>query len=638
MITAAWVRRQRVRLVLLSVVRALAWAAATLFVGLTIGVVAASTEVRVAAWIVAFALLAALLWRDRFTVSLRRVALWFEERRPELRYALITALDPRYAAAFGPRVEPLLRRLDTRSVMRRSALRSTVVPVIAVVLSVAVFAMTPGTRLRVSQPEAHAATPAMADPINRLDTLSATITPPRYALDAGVEPETLDEPTTISGLAGSTVEIVGRGSPEGLGARVGDSLLVAAPVERDADQNGWRVTFAVSDSAAALRLEDSGHHRLIVIVPVHDRPPTVQLVSPKRDTTVRQPAGSITLDARLTDDIALADAHFEYIVASGESEGSFTHREGVLGARPVDDPARQQVRLELEVPLSMFELGPGDVLSLRAIALDNNEWSGPGIGYSEPRVLRVARPAEYDSLAIAPAPPQVDSAQMTLRWLIELVERLDASRGDLPREVFVDSSRTFGAHAGALRIRVQQLRRDQTMGGVFAPDPLLDIANDALAQGETGLEIAEPDNALPHLWEAQEALQEYRTAARYYLRAVASAALVDVARVRLTGADTGQAAPRVPRSVSDTTRARLRSAFADALAWLVVSPDSARERLALLQVEALRHEPMLADMLADAVSALQRGRDPAPSLRRARRLLDGPARVTDTLPAWGGAW
>ena len=40
---------------------------------------------------------ALVLWRGRASRSVERVALWIEERAPELRYALVTAIDDRLA-------------------------------------------------------------------------------------------------------------------------------------------------------------------------------------------------------------------------------------------------------------------------------------------------------------------------------------------------------------------------------------------------------------------------------------------------------------------------------------------------------------------------------------------------------------
>jgi hypothetical protein len=641
MTAVAWLRRTQLRLVLLAAARALCWAGAVLLGGLAAGAVltalaappaSVSASVRLASILAALATLGLLLWAARFVWSLPRVALWLEERLPELRYALVTAVDPRYATTFGPLVEPVLSRANPAAVIRRTARRSALPAVVALAVAALAFGAVPaGWRQRLAG-TGFTGGPEIDTRPNRLESLRVIVTPPKYAVEAGVERQTLENPTTIAGLAGSTVDLSGAGAPDGVEVRLGEAA-VAAAAEGDAR---WRAGFTLPDSATALRLADREYRRLIVLAPERDQPPTVQLLSPASDTTVREPAGSLTLDAQVMDDFGLSTSRFEYIVSSGESEGNFTSRDGMLGARRLRND--RDARLRLTVPLATFQLKPGDLLSVRAVAIDNNTLSGPDTGYSEPRTIRVARSGEYDSLAVEGAPPPADSALMTLRYLIQLSQDLHGRRAKLPRPQFVDSSTGLGIRAERLRMRVEQLQSDQTMGGMFPRNPLLNTAYLALAEGEGALKVAEPGEALPHLWTALRALQKYAWAERYYLRGRGGDVLVDLARVRLTGADTGHAGPRTPRRLADSTRTRHRAAYAEALGRLATSPDSTREGLTLLQVEALRADPALAGALGEAIAALQAGGDPARPLQQARRILDGPATVADTLPRWSGAW
>ena len=637
----AWLRRTQLRLALLAAGRALCWAGAVLLGGLA--AVAALTalaplpvvvreSLRGGVILAAIATLVLLLRGSRHLWSLPRVALWLEERVPELRYALVTAVDPRYAVTLGPRVEPLLAQVDPDTLIRRTASRSVAPAVVAFAVAALVLsAVPPEWRQRLAGTGLTGGHEADTRP-SRLEPLSGTVIPPKYAVEAGMERQTLENPTTIAGLAGSTVELAGPGDPDGLAIHVGDSALPPPAAGRE----GWRVSFTLPDSATALQLADRDYRRLIVLAPERDQPPTVQLLLPAVDTTVREPAGSLALDALFMDDLGLGTTRFEYIVSSGESEGSFTSREGTVGAQALRND--RDSRLRLTVPLARFQLNPGDLLSVRAVAIDNNTWSGPDTGYSEPRTLRVARRGEYDSLAVEGAPPPADSALMTLRYLIKLTQDLQGRRAKLPRPQFVDSSTGLGTRAERLRTRVEQLQADQTMGGMFPPNPLLNTAYLALAQGEGALKVAEPGEAVPHLLDALRALQKYAWAERYYLRGRGGDVLVDLARVRLKGADTGHAGPRTPRRLADSTRARFRTAFAEAIGRLATAPDSTREGLTLLQVEALRAEPALAAVLGDAIAVLEAGGDPARPLQQARRILDGPAVVADTLPRWSGAW
>ena len=123
---------------------------------------------------------------------------------------------------------------------------------------------------------------------------------------------------------------------------------------------------------------------------------------------------------------ALTTASFEYIVSSGEGE-SFTFKSGTLGGRQVD--TRRTLRLAASLGLDALGLKPGDMVHLRAVARDGNTVSGPGLGASETRVLRVARAGEYDSIAVEGAPPpEADKSLISQRMLIILTEALDKRR------------------------------------------------------------------------------------------------------------------------------------------------------------------------------------------------------------------
>src|SRR5690606_456980 len=98
------VRRARRRLAAVVALSALLWG-----VSAALAVVAAAALVRLvvplpaavyaALWplagLAALASAGVVVWRARGVRSLERVALWIEERQPELRFALVTAIDPR---------------------------------------------------------------------------------------------------------------------------------------------------------------------------------------------------------------------------------------------------------------------------------------------------------------------------------------------------------------------------------------------------------------------------------------------------------------------------------------------------------------------------------------------------------------
>ena len=573
-----------------------------------------------------------LLWRRRFVWSFPRVALWIEERAPELRYALMTAIDARYRDALADRLAPVVARVNPGSFVRRSALRSLVPAGLVLLLTGASFAaLPPNWRAAAIGAEAGAADAGEEMP-SRLEVLRGAVTPPAYARASGLEREEFDDPTTIAGLAGSAVDLHGLGIPDGIEILLGD-----APLQPSADgADGWRADFALPDTAVALELRDRRYRRLVVIAPRTDEGPSVELLLPLRDTTVRVVRGEMAMHARMSDDLGLGGAFFESIVTMGQEEGHITFRRDTLNLRRLGGARSGEI--SMTVPLADFRLNEGDMLSLRAITFDNNTLTGPTYTISETRVLRVATASEYDSLAIEGAPPPNDSLFLTLRYIIQLTEEIHAERNVMDRDLFVDSAQTIGLQLRRLIRTVEQMQVDWTMEGVFDPNPLLAEAHEALWEGARALYIAETGEALPPLWAALELLKEFALAERYYFRGQPPELLVNLGRVRLTGNDTGYAAPRVRRPMSGEKRRELLDLYTRSVQFLESAPDSSMNTLMLMQVDALREFPDLASVLGEAVAAIRNDEDVSGPLADVRRYLEGRTITRPTISPWSALW
>lgn len=632
------VRRIQRRLAALLAVRTAVWTAIAATGALAIhGLIAALYPLpghvaELAPWLaatVAVLTCVVLVWKARFVGSVPNVALWIEERAPELRYALVSAVDPRFTDDVEPWLGARIAGLEPERLVRLAARRALLPPGALLLALVALLGVMPGPASS-SGPGA-VGTHAAAPPFNRLAKLRAEVTPPEYARAVGAEGESLRDPVTITALAGSEVTVSGVGSAQGLEAWLDETALDIAD-----DDGAWTVRFTLSESPGLLRLVDREHQRLVVLAPVRDDAPRVQLLRPARDTTLHAAEGELVLSARARDDLGLRTGWFEYIVSSGEGEGNYTFREGTLGR--TDMRLSRDGMLRLTVALEQFELRAGDRLSIRAVAHDNNTLTGPGTGYSETRVLRLAHPSEFDSLAVTGAPPAVDSTLMTLRYLILLTEELEEGRSALERAVFVDSSSALGRRAERLRDRVGSLQADQTLGGLFEGNPLLDTAYLELTRGASTLHIAEPGEAALYLNEALRVLLEYARAERYYTRGGTPDVIVDLERVRLSGTETGRAAPRTQRDPPDTHRARFRMLYAEAMARMESDREGALQRWLELQAEALRTDPTLATVLGTAIAELREGKDAEALLRRVRNLIEGEPMTLDTLPHWSRTW
>ncbi|HSJ64731.1 MAG TPA: hypothetical protein VK922_12625 [Gemmatimonadaceae bacterium] len=631
------------------------------------------------------AVVAAVAWRRRRVWSASHVALWIEERVPALRYALVSALEE--DASRSVVLERHVAGTEWRPALRTAAARAIGVPAIALAIAALIVVTLPAVRRPLA-----AATRAPAGRLTtdgrpveeaaRLSPLRVRVQPPSYT---GLSAAELDDPSGIPALAGSRIVVRGPGQATGLAARLGDT-----PLTPGADGADWRVSLTMPSRPAALRLSTGEGERLIVLEPRPDSVPRVALLQPVRDTIFRAATGTIRVAAEARDDFGLDALRIEYIVSSGQGE-SFTFKSGVLGTRAATG---RTAEVRARTTLQALELEPGDIVHLRAVASDRNDVSGPGIGYSETRMLRIARPDEYDSLSIEPLPPLPgDTGLLSQRMLIEMAEEVERRRPRLARSAVIEESRRIAMDQARLRRQVGEIifmrlggdpsgehshegespeqhaahappegrltpeqllaaaeaatNRDMSEALDFHGDetpvvavnrPLLEAYN-AMWDAGRELEIGEPDDALPHMRLALEAIQRARTAERIYLRGRAPAVIVDLARVRLAGRRDGvePAAVRPPVGQRAAT-VRWTARFDAALDRLAAGDPAGADTLALLRLDALEEAPALATAVGEAIDALRAGRDATDALATARRLLAGDIAIRRTLPRWTGDW
>lgn len=610
-------------------------------------------------------------WNAR---SLARVALWVEERHPSLRYSLVTAAE----APSSPAVEAHALAVPWWDAERRTLTRALLGPVMALLATIVLLALAQrgvrsGTLDRaVESTRVGARGGRTADP---LAVLSVVVQPPAYA---GGKAKALDDPTSVDALVGSRIIISGPGDARFVRAAL-DSSVVAAQARDDR----WSLAIAMPATPAILRLRSTvsdGRERLLVLAPITDAPPAVTLLAPARDTTVRTATGALTLHAQLRDDLGLREASFEIIVSSGQEE-TFTFRSAVLARMTLG--GRRDAELSARLSLDSLELKPGDIVQMRAVARDANDVTGPGVGSSETRALRVARAGEYDSVAVEAAPPADAGAQvLSQRMLITLTEALARRRRSLDRPTLVSESRHIAADQARLRRHVGDVVFQRTGGeplseegdagipeGKLTPEQLLEKAREAGTDAGTpmdvegdetpilalnkplleafnamwdagrALEQGEPSQALPPMRRALAAIERARQAERIYLRGRPSAVIVDVTRARLAGKEKGSSAVIDQRYVADPVARRRAEAFARASALLATDRAAAADSLLVLRVGALGDSPALAAVLDTAARLTRRGPagEVALAWARVRRALGGAPVRRDSLPAWGGA-
>ena len=594
--------------------------------------------------LVGAAVFALLLWQNRGVRSPVVVALWLEEKIPALRYALVTLAE--YSGGDSAALEQSVGQTTWSAPMRSSLLRQLGLPVLLLAVAGGGLALLPPVSVAgsVGQTPAPgngaASTPGTRDPFHSFRVI---VTPPPYSRQLR---QRLEQPEAVTSLTGSQLQVEGE---------------------------GWSLSTVMPDSATPYWMERAGQRRLLLLLPIPDSAPSVVLERPNRDSVLRGGSGTISLAANARDDFGLEVGWFEYIVSSGEGE-NYTFRTGLAGRRNLSNASRADLAGQLS--LDSLRLAPGNIVHIRAVARDGNTVSGPGIGYSDTRTIRIPRPGEGDSVAVDQvARAEGDSSLLSQRMLVLMAEALERRRSRLQRDTFVLESRRIADDQAALRRRVADIiflrlgaegsmeESEDSTAEPLTPEALLEAAEQAtVSNGEAidfrndetpvvalnrplleaynamwaagrELEIGEPRRALPHMREAVEAIQRARQAERVYLRGRPPASVIDLARVRLTG-DLAGAAPAGTSAagLNPSEREALLARYSRAIALL--PGDAAVDSLQLLRIDALAAEPRFAAALGEAVTVLRNGRDATRPLIGARRLLAGPLHQLPGLPAW----
>ena len=592
--------------------------------------------------LVAIAFAVAIAWRGRAAFSRSRIPLWVEEKLPGLEYAFVTAVDPGVTAS--PQLREHIREDAIHLATRRAALRALVIPAAVAALSVGLSALGNATEFVESRPLLRLApgrSAGQAAPF-ALSPLRVTVSPPAYTRQGDV---LLRDPLTVSALARSTVTVSGPGRGASVQARYASANLAVRPTD-----DGWVLRFTVGDEPAALTLASGDSVRHVVVDPRADESPTVTLLTPVRDTTLRQPRLRVSLDARLRDDVGLARGYFEYLISSGSGE-SFTGRVVTTPVRAFGGQGRGALRETIDI--GDLKLAGGDVVSMRAVAFDGNTLTGPSMGSSETRTIRIARADEYDSISVdAAAPPPVDSSAMSQRMLITMTEELVRRKRRLPRVQFVEKAVDIGHAEDRIRKRVYDLLYESDTPREsdeheeetehehsevrMNPNRDLKQAYDALWDAVRALQIAEPERALPPMRVALKALDRARLAQRLYLRGRPPRIVVDIGRVRLSGKDKGVSSSRSPAQARDSAALAARIRLSSALEALPARPAEAAARLSLLRADVLRTLPDFAAAIESAVADIRAKRDPSSSVARARRSLQRSLASPAASSSWVG--
>ncbi|MBC8086465.1 MAG: hypothetical protein H7Z40_04310, partial [Phycisphaerae bacterium] len=498
-----------------------------------------------------------------------RAALWLEERVPSLQFALATLseidADRNHVISDDAhrRLVDAVGSPDVSEPLRRSALLQLRVPIVLAVPLLLFSEQLQTLAMRISYRNSAesvirfgAGPDTAATSSQALGNWRVRVVPPAYS---ALVTRTLDDAGQVAALVGSRIEVSGGDSesPTAVMRSTADSIApTTLPVSRNADN--WRAPLSMPVAPAEVRFALGAANRQLLLEPRADSIPVVHLHQPTRDSVFRESKGTIALDASANDDLGLATVNFELIVTSGEGE-RFTATTVVLGAQRLSGEHERKWRSSFS--LDTMKLVAGDIVHMRAVARDRHPDAAHEPGASETRTFRIARPNEYDSVAVEPAPPpEMQKSLMSQRMLLILTEKLAARRTSIGRDVLVAESRKLASDQVKLRKAIGNLVFQRLEGedsgehahsaddghehgvtmdqGKLVPTtstgapmtdgeggespivainkPLLEAFN-AMWDAASSLEIAEPKAAIPHMKLALAAIERARSAERIYL-------------------------------------------------------------------------------------------------------------------------
>lgn len=657
-----------------------------------------SSAVVAASAFIAGGLVAAWRWRRMTSAGLTRLdaALWVESLEPALRYSLVTLAEHERVSDADP-VHRRLAAFATRTDWEQSAStairvdRTRVLGRIAVAaVAIAIAAYPWPVRPLGAEPRAERLRARIADALAPAGRVRASVTllPPAYT---NRPVRTLAFGETVSALAGSVLRVDGDGATDAASLQVQESSDSGAgtprAVARAPRADGWRGTVRIGSTPIALRLRDAVGERWLLVTPVVDSAPVATLLVPDADTLVLDTTARIRVSGTVHDDIALRDARIEYIISSGSGE-QFTFKSGALAATR-GAPGRD-ITLASTLDLGALGLKPGDLMHVRITAHDGNTLTGPSLGTSETRTIRIPRTDERDSVAVEQLPPTpVDKSVLSQRQLLMLTERLVARMPRIPAPVMLSESNRIGLDQARLRKQLADIvfarlgdspsgehahfpgdghehsaadlagqstpesvlqAADRATGGVSGMldthgdetpvvavnRPLLEAYN-AMWDATRALQGGVPRDALEPMRRALAAIQRARSAERIYLRGTPPAAVVDLAKVRLIGTDSAKFEERRALRALPAPDRLLAERVLRGIALLAADDGAAADSLRLVRLDALGAAPSLAAALGDAIAALDGGRDVTAALLRARRLALAPWQQGRGSALWLGA-
>ena len=604
-----------------------------------------------------------------------------------------TASGP-VAEAFRSRAHRALKSIETTSVVPLDAGRLWAACIFVAVLATGLLAfgppvgplaerwLTPGASAGLSRAAEARDVEAEDGVLPTLEAIEFTVQAPSYS---GLPDLRGSAGDPLAALPGSRVSIQGQGTaqPPALAAMVvGGEALV--PQEA---ASGWVVEWTVrpDDRGVAFTVADAGEtleQRVLPLRQLRDRPPGVELLAPAEDLVLATPTGSISVEALAADDFGVVGLELHWVRSRGSGE-SFAFDEGTWPWDRNEATSDGRTAL-LSLSLDELALEAGDVLHVRAVATDANDVTGPGIGVSATRQIRISREDDLSDVTTLVGFP-IDrerepllSQRMIILLTEELIDSLPTIRADerlaaagdiadaqarlrarIGEQIF---SRATGAmqdpeahldfEEGVAEVFLDELEAMAEQGPVIDPvtgmasianvdipahehdsDPIVAINRSLLtvynymwdAERELRTAALQPSLIPQHL--ALDELQRVRDSERVFARGRVAVAPIDVMAARGTG-ELDDVSPTVRTSASAV--AGITPRVAAGIDSLLAASAEPTGRISSVQISGFAldlltstDDPEASEILARAATLAQEdnGTGAADALRRALRLM-----------------
>lgn len=382
---------------------------------------------------------------------------------------------------FRERAAVALRSIDPGRIVRMDAGRlwgwATAATLLAV-LSLVGTSTAGGTRwLTPTDEDSPEAPRAAADgpALPTLGTLQVSLQPPAYT---ELPTETLAEGATITALPGTIVRIGGSGTARDTDLVV--SVAGGGALPTASDTEGWRIEWTVTPEDRGLSIEVVAsdavvEQRVLPVRLLRDRAPDVSLTEPNTDLVFATASGTLPIRTRALDDYGIADLTLHWVHSRGSGE-SFDFSEGEWTwdtQRPIDGGREATY----DVSLSDLDLAPGDVIHVRAMARDGNDVTGPGIGVSATRQIRISRDDDLSDVTTLIGFPIEREREPLLsqRMIILLTEELRDTVQRLTSDRLLVEARAIADEQARLRGRIGEQIFSRATGAMQDPEAHLDF-------------------------------------------------------------------------------------------------------------------------------------------------------------------